>query len=118
MAENDKLKQAVVMHFNPSYFAHQGIADNVNPDETARNQSPYRNCLPFLFDMFVRTLFKITDLTNLKEQNSQQSHNVTETSLQRRCNVTTLQRRCNDVVATLCVCRASILPSKTYKGNM
>ena len=34
----------------------------------------------------------------------QQTHNVTTTSLQRRCNVVTLHRRCNDVPATLCVC--------------
>ena len=32
-----------------------------------------------------------------------QTHNVSETLLQRRCNVTALQRRCNDVVATLCL---------------
>ena len=35
---------------------------------------------------------------------SQQTHNVTRTSLQRRCNVTMLQRCCNDVPATLYVC--------------
>ena len=32
---------------------------------------------------------------------AQQTHKVTLTSLQRRCNVTTLQRRCNDVVCLL-----------------
>ena len=35
---------------------------------------------------------------------SQQTHDVTTTSLQRRCNIMTLQRRCNHVVATLFVC--------------
>ena len=33
---------------------------------------------------------------------TQQTHNVSRTSLQRRCNVTTLQRRLNDVIETLC----------------
>ena len=41
---------------------------------------------------------------------SQQTHNISPTSLQRRCNVRTLQRRCNDVVRTLCVCWDGRLP--------
>ena len=40
----------------------------------------------------------------IKAVYTQQSHNVTTTSLQRRCNVMTLQRRCYDVIVTLCVC--------------
>ena len=46
----------------------------------------------------------IQDAPRENYDQTQQTHNVTTTSLQRRCNVTTLQRRCNDIVRTLCVC--------------
>ena len=48
------------------------------------------------------TLFSIY-LLWLEKKITQQTYNVSTTSLQRRCNVTTLQRRCNDVGVTLCV---------------
>ena len=63
----------------------------------------FAHCVPYVSCSMLTWLAPSTRVVSSTE-NTQQTHSVATTLLQRRCNVTTLQRRCYDVVWTLCVC--------------